>query len=118
MRLFDEAIYPVIVHDGIFILHANPLALKLFRFSSVAEIVQVHLLDLLDDVSIPLAQARIAQLRADPESGLAEAQYIFRRADDTRFVAIVNTRSLGWAGDVLRHEIIFRTLVSLVQEVP
>lgn len=117
MRLFDEALYPVIVHNGIFILHANPLALELFRYSSVAEITQLHLLDLLDPVSIPLAQVRIAKMRINPDIELPDAQYIFVRADGTAFLAAVRTRSLGWMGDVLKQEIVFRTIVDRVKEI-
>ncbi len=117
MQLFDDAFYPIIVHDGIFILHANQLALKLFRFNSVSEIIQYHFLDLLDEVSIPLAQVQIAKMRINPEIELPDAQFIFRRFDGTSFLAAIRTRSLGWMGDVLKHEIVFRTIIEQVKEI-
>ncbi len=118
MQLYDEANLPVVIHNGIFILHANPLAVKLFRFANLAEMLAMHLFDLLDDTSEPLARARMEWLRALPEEGLPPVQMIFKRADDSCFIAMVETRSLGWMGDVLRHEIIFRSVLDEVKDLP
>jgi PAS domain-containing protein len=97
VHLFDDMDEAVIEHDGNIICWANPAAVKLFRYPSAEIMACLSILELVDDISVPLAIRRAEKLRHQPAQVLPDAQYIFRRADKTRFVGQAHTRNFFWA---------------------
>lgn len=96
-RLFDNSVHPVVLHDGVRIFKANQLALDLFRYGSFDELAAVGIAGIIAEESQWLSRKRIEQLRKNPDMDLVDAELIFKRKDETTFMARTHTRTLRWA---------------------
>jgi PAS domain-containing protein len=117
MRLFDGIDQAVIIHDGAHILHANQAAYLLFRYDG-RELAQYSLVDWVESKSHPELERRIRKLRECPEEILPDVEYVFKRADGSRFVGRNRTRSFSWAHHALdqKYTVIFWSEIKLLRE--
>ncbi len=99
MQMFDGISRPVIIHDGLRILYANEVAVKLFRYDSLFEIACRNGFAVFADESLPLIVRQSDTLRRRPNDVPPDGAYVFKRKDGTRFAGRVRTRSFTWARD-------------------
>ena len=105
MLLFETTPKPVIIHDGVVIFHANPAALRLFRYPSVEAMQRVGIAAIIADKSRDLSDDRVTTLRSRPYQNLPDARLLMVRADRSCFWATVKTYSGHWMLEALQgHE--------------